>query len=81
MVCWTLNLYLRGVWTMTSVADLQRAILGLSEDEYTELRRWLLDEDWERWEREFEEDVHAGKLDFMKAEMLEAKTNGELRYL
>ena len=42
---------------MSNVVELQRAILGLSETEYTELRRWLVDEDWERWEREFEEDV------------------------
>ena len=35
---------------MTTVPELQQAILGLSEAEYTELRRWLLDEDWERWE-------------------------------
>ena len=25
-----------------------------------------LDHDWERWEREFEEDVRAGNLDFSK---------------
>ena len=41
---------------MTTITELQKAILSLSEAEYTELRRWLLDEDWERWEREFEEE-------------------------
>ena len=66
---------------MPTVGELKDAILGLSESEYTELRRWLLDHDWERWDREFEEDVLAGKLDFLKTEALEAKTNGELRDL
>ena len=66
---------------MATVSELQKAILGLSEAEYTELRRWLLDEDWERWEREFEEDVLAGKLDALAAEALEAKTKGELEAL
>ena len=66
---------------MATVSELQKAILGLSEAEYTELRRWLLDEDWERWEREFEEDVLAGKLDALAAEALEAKTKGELKAL
>ena len=66
---------------MPTVGKLKDAILGLSESEYTELRRWLLDHDWERWDREFEEDVLAGKLDFLKTEALEAKTNGELRDL
>lgn len=37
---------------MITVADLQKAILALSESEYTELRRWMVDEDWERWEKE-----------------------------
>ena len=66
---------------MATVSELQKAILGLSEAEYTELRRWLLDEDWERWEREFEEDVLAGKLDALAAEALEAKAKGELKAL
>ena len=33
---------------MTGVTELQKAILDLSETEYTELRRWLRDQDWER---------------------------------
>ena len=66
---------------MTTITELQKAILSLSEAEYTELRRWLLDEDWERWEREFEEDVRAGKLDALAAEALEAKAKGELKAL
>ena len=66
---------------MTTVSELQKAILGLSEAEYTELRRWLLDEDWERWEREFEEDVRAGKLDALAAEALASKAKGELQAL
>ena len=66
---------------MSTVAEIQQAILALSEAEYTELRRWLLDEDWERWDREFEEDVRAGRLDFLKAKALEAKRQGTLREL
>ena len=48
---------------MTSIPEIQQAIMNLSEADYAELCRWLLDQDWERWEREFEEDVRAGKLD------------------
>ena len=66
---------------MTTIAELQEAILGLSEAEYAELRRWLLNQDWERWEREFDEDVRAGKLDALAAEALEAKANSELEDL
>ena len=66
---------------MTTVTELQQAILGLSEADYTELSRWLRDQDWERWEREFDEDVKAGKLDALAAEALEAKARGELKCL
>ena len=64
---------------MTTVSELQRVILSLSEAEYAELRGWLLDEDWERWEREFDEDVRAGKLDALATEALEAKARGDLK--
>ena len=66
---------------MTTVSELQEAILGLSEADYSNLRRWLLDQDWERWEREFEEDVKAGKLDALASEALEAKARGDLKDL
>ena len=66
---------------MTTVPELQQAILGLSDAEYAELRRWLLDQDWERWEQEFDEDVRAGKLDALAAEALNAKARGELKAL
>lgn len=39
------------------------------------------DKDWEQWDREFEEDVKAGKLDALAAEVLEAKSRGELKAL
>ena len=66
---------------MTTVSELQEAILGLSEADYSELRRWLLDQDWEQWEQEFDEDVRAGKLDALAAEALEAKARGDLKDL
>ena len=66
---------------MTTVSELQEAILGLSEADYSKLRRWLLDQDWERWEREFDEDVRAGKLDSLAAEALESKARGDLKDL
>ncbi len=66
---------------MAGVTELQKAILDLSETEYTELRRWLRDQDWERWEREFDEDVRAGRLDALAADALRAKAKGDVRAL
>ncbi len=64
---------------MKTVSEIQKAVLALPEAEFAELRRWLLDEDWERWDRQIEEDVKADKLDFLKTEALEAKAKGEFR--
>ena len=66
---------------MTTISELQEAILGLSEDDYSKLRRWLLDQDWELWEREFDEDVRTGRLDALASEALEAKARGDLKDL
>ena len=66
---------------MRTVSEIQEAVLALSDAEFAELRRWLLDEDSERWDRQIEEDVKAGRLDFLRAEALEAKAKGELRDL
>jgi hypothetical protein len=66
---------------MSTIAEIQQAIMSLPKSEYTELRRWLQEYDWKRWDREFEDDVRAGKLDFLAAEALEAKAKGELKDL
>ena len=66
---------------MTTVTELQKAILELSDVEYTELRRWLRDQDWERWEREFDEDVQAGKLDVLAAGAMDDKAKGDIKAL
>ena len=66
---------------MMKVTELQRAILDLPEAEYTELVRWLRDQDWERWEQEFDRDVRAGRLDPLAGNALEAKANGWLKAL
>lgn len=66
---------------MTTVAELQKAILSLPKSEYQQLRRWLHELEWEEWDREIEADSRDGKLDFLIAEAVEAKENGSLRDL
>ena len=66
---------------MTTVTEIQQAIVNLPKSEYAQLIRWLREYDWEEWEREFEEDVRTGKLDFLAAEALEAKARRELKCL
>ena len=66
---------------MTTADEVQKAITGLPKVEYDKLIRWLQEYDWEQWEREFEEDVQAGRLDALAAQALEAKAKGELKDL
>ncbi len=62
---------------VSKIETLQDAIESLSEDEYKEFRDWLVEEDWRRWDRQFEADVKAGKLDFLADEALRAHRNDE----
>ena len=63
---------------MTTVAEIQQAILNLTASEYAELMKWLDELEEDPWDRQIEEDVKAGRLDFWAAEALEAKANDEL---
>jgi len=53
---------------MVSITEIQDAIRVLPETEYTQLRKWISDLDWERWDRQLEADTEAGRLDFLIAE-------------
>ena len=66
---------------MKTVAEIKQDILALPKNEYAELLHWIREQDWEQWEREFDEDVQAGRLDALATEALEAKARGELRDL
>ena len=56
---------------MTRLEELERAIASLPEGEYRALRRWFLERDWEKWDRQIEEDAAVGKLDFLDADFAE----------
>ena len=66
---------------MTSIAEIQKAILDLPEAEYVQLRQWIADMDWQKWDRQIEADSKAGKLDFLIDEAMEAKQQGMLQEL
>lgn len=66
---------------MTKLEELESAIDSLPAEEYGELRRWLLERDWEKWDRQIEDDAASGKLDFLLQEAREAKARGTLKDL
>lgn len=66
---------------LSSMAEIQQAILALPEAEYAQVKKWFSDLDWERWDQQIEADADEGALDFFVAEALKAKEDGALREL
>ena len=66
---------------MTRLEELELAIASLPENEYSQFRRWFLERDWEKWDREIEADSTSGKLDFLVKEAQDAKAKRTLKAL
>ena len=66
---------------MATVEEIQSEIESLSRREYMQLLRWIHEKDWEDWDKELEEDVLSGKLDFLVEEALHEKREGKLKDL
>ena len=66
---------------VSRVQRIQTEIESLSEEEYSELRKWFSERDWEKWDRQIEEDSGSGKLDFLIKEALDEKSKGNLKEL
>ena len=66
---------------MSSLTEIQQAIVSLTRSDYAELMRWLDEYDWEQWDRQIEADSDAGKLDFLLSQAREAKGQGTLEDL
>ena len=66
---------------MSNITEIQQAILALPEADYLQFKRWFSELDWAKWDRQIEVDSESGKLDFLVAEVLEAKENGTLKNL
>lgn len=66
---------------MRKVEHIEEQILGLSREEFAELRNWLLEQDWAIWDAKVEADAREGKLDKYVAEALEEYRDGRTRKL
>ena len=66
---------------MSKLREIEMAIDALPDEEYSEFRRWFLERDWAKWDRQIEADFTSGKLDFLVREAQEAKDKGTLKPL
>ncbi|MCV3241943.1 hypothetical protein [Mesorhizobium sp. ZC-5] len=66
---------------MTKLEQIEKSIAALDDDELKKLAAWFDELRWERWDRQFEEDVKAGKLDRLADEALADLRAGRTRSL
>ena len=66
---------------MSTVTEIQEAIVHLSPTERQELLRWLEQYKEDDWDRQISADAASGKLDFLAKEASQAKQYGKLKPL
>lgn len=66
---------------MSTVEQIEAAILKLSSQELSHLANWVLDLDEQRWDKQIEQDIVVGKLDFLAQEALAEFEAGNCRTL
>lgn len=66
---------------MSNVEAIKSAIEALPESDYIKLRQWFNEKDWEKWDKQIEEDSKSGKLDFLISDALKEKEKGTLKEL
>ena len=62
---------------MSKVKELEKQIEQLSDAELAEFRRWYAEFDAQVWDRQFEDDVKAGKLDALADKALRDHAAGK----
>jgi hypothetical protein len=62
---------------MSKVKELEKQIEQLSAAELAEFRRWYAEFDAQVWDRQFEADVNAGKLDALAEKALHDHAAGK----
>jgi len=63
---------------MTTIQEIKSAIGTLPHQEYMQLLGWIHKKDWNDWDKQLENDVKSGKLNFLAEEALTAKKNNKL---
>lgn len=61
---------------MSTVIDVERAVERMSPEELRAFRAWFAERDAAEWDRQFEQDVAAGRLDALAEEALKDLREG-----
>jgi hypothetical protein len=61
---------------MSKIEQIEVAVKELSSDDLAAFRAWFAEFDADAWDRQFEADVHAGKLEKLAERALRDHSNG-----
>jgi hypothetical protein len=61
---------------MSTLNEIERAVRQLSSEELSAFRAWFAEFDADLWDRQFETDVAAGRLDALAEEALQHSWEG-----
>jgi hypothetical protein len=64
---------------MSTIEQIETAILTLAPDEFQQLRQWFADVDYQRWDKQLEQDITDGKLDALAEEAIAEFKAGHCR--
>lgn len=64
---------------MSTLEQIEAAILTLPAEEFQRLRQWLFDVDYQRWNEQLEKDIEDGKLDALAEEAIAEFKAGHYR--
>jgi hypothetical protein len=62
---------------MTTVKEIEEAVLSLSPEALTEFRAWFTEFDANVWDQQIEADALSGRLDALASEALESLDAGQ----
>ena len=66
---------------MTAIQNIIKSINSLSKNEFDQIRTFILEKDWEEWDRAVEQDSGAGNLDFLLQEAADEMQKNQLKPL
>ncbi|MDJ0734497.1 MAG: hypothetical protein QNJ47_10575 [Nostocaceae cyanobacterium] len=66
---------------MSTIEQIEAAILTLPPEEFQRLRQWILDIDYKRWDEQLEQDIADGKLEALAEKAIAEFKGGHCREL
>lgn len=66
---------------MTTLAQIEQAVMTLTQDDFQKLYRWMRERDHQQWDQQIEEDSYNGALDWLANQAINEYRQGRTRPL